>query len=459
MNTKLRDWQKIILWLAVLKIGYFALVAGLISLWPDFDENRNNAVLENWFPTNEARWLAAQQTKFSRHFTTWDAAHYLVLSEAGYFKGLKACAFYPLWPMTVRWFSYATGVSHLISGMLLANLFSLAGWALFWSITARRFGQTVATWALVFLVVFPGSVFYQFIYTEPLFFFLLMLLWCGLERRRYGLAFGAAFLLPLSRAVGVFALLPIVWHMLKRWRGAARAPGNAAPTQGGIVPVEGRCDDLEEFSHAKPHEPGSAGILAGVSRVEDLAGRDAGAPRRGTSDREFRLLARLQLAGPTLLVAAPLLGWATYFGLMQHWTGNAFEGFRAQENWQAHSINNLWDLPKFFIGFFEPASWHEFRGSVLDRCGFLMLAFCLPLLWRLGKDLVMWACVLGIVPAMSGTFISFTRFESVVFPLFIALGVIATRPGGRWLRLVALPAMIILHVVLLWRFLNYGWAG
>ncbi len=459
MFAKLRGWQRVMLWLVMLKIGYFALVGGLISLCPDFDENRNNAVLEYWFPNSEARWLATQQTKISRHFTTWDASHYLVLSEAGYFKGLKSCAFYPLWPLTVLWVSDATGVSRLIAGMVLANLFSLAGWTLFWSITAKRFGASVAKWALAFLVVFPGSVFYQFIYTEPLFFLLVMLLWFGMESRCYGLACMAAFLLPLSRAVGVFALLPILWHMLKRWRAAARAPGNAAPRQGGIVPVEGRRADIEEFSSAKPHEPGSAGMPAGVSRAEDLTDRDASAPKRGTSAREIRLLTSLQLAGPMLLVAAPLLGWAAYFGLMRHWTGNAFEGFQGQANWHAHSINNLWDLPKFVIGFLEPASWHEFRGSVLDRCGFMLLASCLPLVWHMGKDLVVWVCVLGIVPAMSGTFISFIRFESVVFPLFIALAVLTVNLGGRWLRLVAIHVMVILHVILLWRFLNYGWAG
>ncbi len=362
MFGKLKEWQKVLLWLAVVKGGYFALLVGALWLWPDFDESRSTAIREGWFPATEARWLEWQQAGFARHFTTWDAAHYLVLSEAGYFKGLKACAFYPLWPLAIRLLSDGTGVSRLIGGMVLANLFSLAGWTLFWSIAGKRFGEAVATWALVFLVVFPGSLFYQFVYTEPLFFLLAMLLWFGLESKRYGLAWVAAFLLPLSRAVGVFVLLPILWHGLMhcQW-----------------------------------------GVLRRKRWLSEERTRE--------KDQMSVGVAKLPGAGLAVLIAAPFLGWATYFGLMRVWTGNAYEGFEAQAYWRAHSIGNLWDLPRFFFGFFEPTSLHEFRGSVLDRCGFLMMAFCLPLLWRLGKDLIVWSCVLGIVPAMSGTFISFCQ--------------------------------------------------
>ncbi len=412
MIGKLKEWQKVLLCLLVVKAGYFALLVSALWLWRDFDESRSSSIREGWFPATEARWLEWQQAGFARHFTTWDAAHYLVLSEAGYFKGLKACVFYPLWPLLIRLLSDGTGVSKLIGGMVLANLFSLAGWTLFWCIAGRRFGEAVATWALVFLVVFPGSLFYQFVYTEPLFFLLTMLLWFGLESKRYGLAWVAAFLLPLSRAVGVLVLLPILWHVLMhgRW-----------------------------------------GVLSRSRWLSEERTRE--------KDEMAVDVAKVPGAGPAILITAPFLGWATYFCLMRVWTGNAYEGFEAQVYWRAHSIGNLWDLPRFFFGFFEPTSWHEFRGSVLDRCGFLMLAFCLPLLWRLGKDLTLWSCVLGIVPTMSGTFISFIRFESVIFPLFIALGVVVTRWERPWLRAAVVLGMGVLHLALLWRFVNYGWAG
>jgi hypothetical protein len=67
--------------------------------------------------------------------------------------------------------------------------------------------------------------------------------------------------------------------------------------------------------------------------------------------------------------------------------------------------------------------------------------------------------VLGVVPAMSGTFTSFTRFESMAFPIFIALGVVLSRPGWRFVRWSLIAVFVVLHLVLVWRFLNFRWAG
>jgi hypothetical protein len=100
--------------------------------------------------------------------------------------------------------------------MALANLFSLIGWVLFYEVARRRFGPETALWATVFLVLFPGALFYQFVYTEGLFFLLVMLVWMGLERERYGWVCVGAFLLPLTRAIGLFCLLPIAWHLVTR---------------------------------------------------------------------------------------------------------------------------------------------------------------------------------------------------------------------------------------------------
>src|SRR5439155_541045 len=104
------------------------------------------------------------------------------------------------------------------------------------------------------------------------------------------------------------------------------------------------------------------------------------------------------------LVLAPFLGWAVYFGLMWSWTGNPFEGFQAQRYWGAHSITNIINVPKFVIGLFTPTEIHAFQGSLLDRCMFVFMLYTLPIIWRLGKDLLVWTYVLAIMPAMSGTF-------------------------------------------------------
>jgi hypothetical protein len=408
VDRKPHSWKRVACWLILFKSAYLAVVLAAVVYWPDFDQDRAYAVSAQWFDASGAA-LTEEGAGLGRHFATWDAQHYLWLSAVGYGRDVKSCAFYPLWPLTLRGLSVFTGGNRLIAGMVLANVLSLAAWVLFYQVTARRFGESVALWALVFLVIFPGSLFYQFIYSEPLFFLLTMLLWFGLERRRYGLAWIAAFFLPLSRAVGVFSVLPIAWRWLldRPW------------------PARWRWAEAERKR------------LRGDAAVDS-----DGADWRGTA----------------LLAAAPL-GLAAYFGLMWVWTGNPFEGMEAQKYWGVHSIANLWDVPIFVIGFFEPSTWHGFRGSLLDRGLFLLLFCTLPTIWRLGKDMVAWTYVLGILPSMSGTFTSFTRFACCVFPMFIALAVVSDGPKCRWLRLGLLAAFGTLHLVLLWRFVNFRWAG
>lgn len=411
--------------LAGFKVGYGLSILAALLLWGDPSLGE--------FATLRQRWPREGGPTFASHFASWDAGYYLSLSEAGYSPKDEACAFYPLWPLLIRWFSPVTGGSHLIAGLVLANVFSLAAWGLFHRLVARRWGAAAANWSLVFLIAFPGALFFQFNYTESLFLLLVLLLWWALEEQRHGWACLAASLLPLTRGVGVFAVLPIAWYALKP----------AAPW------LKAKVVQASWLSG-----PGwKAALLLAPSRRAGAGGVP------GSDAAPSATLPLREVAGRAWLLAAPLVGWATYLALMGSWTGNPFEGFQAQKHWGVHSISNLWDVPKFVVGFFTPTEWHAFRGSMLDRLAFLPLLYCLPVLWRLDKGLLVWACILGILPAMSGTFTSFTRFASCAFPMYIALAVFLGRREWRWLRYAVLAVFATLHVVLVWRYVNCRWAG
>lgn len=411
MLRNVKGFQSVLLWLCLFKFSYIAIICSALHFWPGFNEEKLRWVNVAWFYKIGIEPPKEMEAPFLRHFATWDAEHYLYLSELGYSKDLPSCAFFPLWPFVIRWLSVVTGGSHVIAGMILANIFSLAAWMIFYTVVAARFGEKIAFWSLALIVIFPGSLFYQFIYTEPLFFLLVMLLWAGLQRNQYTVAWIAAFLLPLSRAVGVFCILPVMGHFL----------------------MQSNCVRVKLLQLL---------CLCGQREARNIDAKPA--------NSQWQLYA---------LLAAPPLGLALYFMLMRAWTGNPLEGIEAQRYWGAHSLGNLWNLPKFLIGLVEPTSWHGFSGSVLDRCAFMVLVYCLPLIWRLGKDLVVWTYVLGILPAMSGTFVSFIRFESTAFPVFIALALYFNRIKSKWLLFFLVTTTIILHGILVWRFVNFRWAG
>ena len=388
-------WRRVALALAGFKVGYWLVVLGFVGWGAAFNEEQAERIRRTWFPPEPP---PAAVGHWARHFATWDAEHYLYLSRHGYAPGLRSIAFYPLWPLAVRLTAPLAGGSHIVAGLILANLLSLAGWVMFHRVTARRFGEQMADVAVGLLVAFPGSLFFQFIYSEALFFLLLMLLWWALEQRRGFIACVAALLLPLVRGVGVFAVLPVGWVVLTR-------TGVGDPT-------------LREEVRGRPMH-----------------------------------------RGWWLLVLAPAAGWALYLGLIGHWTGNPWAGVEAQRYWGVQAIANLWDVPKFVSGFLDVTTWHGFTGSILDRLVFLLVLYSLPVQWRLGRDLPAWTLMLAVVPALSGTLVSFVRFAACAFPVFLAGAALLVSCRGRWpLRLVLTTAWIV-HAVLLWRFLNYSWAG
>jgi len=392
------DFLRITAVLGSIKVAYLLLIMLAAYTFPEYNTDSAMRAMMRW-PQNG-------EPVFASHFATWDSAHYLYLSEVGYKHGEPSCAFYPLWPIAIRNFSMVTGGNDVLSAMILANLFSCIAWAIFYFLVRDRFGTKTAQWALILLILFPGSLFFQFAYTESLFFLLLMILWWGLEKDRPMLIGVSSFLLPMTRAIGIFCILPIFWHLFGevittsfKMRTANKIPWNELKTA---------------------------------------------------------LFERVQ---KSWLLLIPFLGWGVYFLFMWSETGNVFEGFDSQHFWGAHSVMNIVDIPKFLIKFCQITDFHSYSGSFLDRCVFLLFFCSLFKIYKLGKDMAVWALILGVLPATSGDLMSFTRFCSLAFPLFIALASYFTTKQKPWLKFACLEIFFILHILLVWRFVNFEWAG
>ena len=199
-----------LLQIVLFKIFYLGLLLLALKVSPDLDE---------WaYENNLGRWPVTGEPTLATYWATWDAAHYLQLAEQGYEKGRPRCAFYPLWPALIAAI-HQLGIPTALVGVLLSNVFSgLAAW-LFFLFAERKTGTLAASMALTLLLVFPGSLFFQFPYTESLFLFLLMGLVLSLENENNVGVVLCALLLPLTRPSGQFLLLPltfIVWTRRSR---------------------------------------------------------------------------------------------------------------------------------------------------------------------------------------------------------------------------------------------------
>ncbi|RME93468.1 MAG: hypothetical protein D6766_08160 [Verrucomicrobia bacterium] len=405
-------WRRVAAVLLALKLAYLAGVTVAVVFWSEFEDGRAVQIQRSWFPPG---WPTEPRSHITKHWATWDAEHYLYLSAEGYRPEARSIAFYPLWPLILGAATSLVGGHREWVGLVLANLFSLGGWLGFHRAVARRFGESSADLTLALLIAFPGSLFFQFIYSEPLFFLLLAGLWWAIETRRYPAAMICATLLPLTRGVGVFLVLPLGWHA---WTAA---------------------------------RPEWAARFGRRGRRSAAATESAG-PESGASSRP-------PAWGPWALAGMPALGWGIYLGLMALWTGDPFAGIAAQRYWGVHSISNLWNVPKFLAALVEVREWHSYQGSMLDRLGFVLAAYAVPALWDRARDLLPWWIALALLPAMSGTFTSYIRFESCAFPVFVGWGLMLGQPRRRWLAWVVVAVLAAEHLDLLWRFVNYRWAG
>lgn len=345
----------------------------------------------HWFPafnereyTNDLHWPREGPPTLATHFATWDGAHYLRLSELGYEAGTNSCAFYPLWPFLIRAFSWLTFGNHFVAGLLLANLLSVAALLCFHYFVARQHGGSMANATTALLLAYPGAIFFSFIYTESLFLLLVVLFFLCLFEERYVWVAVIGFLLPLTKAVGVFCIFPLLLHL---WL------------------------------------------------------------------RKTRWRAYLAYYGP-------ILGYAAYFGIMYGATGNALEGFEAQRFFPNQpSVAHIFDLPGLLTRLFMPLRLHGMLDSALDRGWFLLLLACLYPIWRLNKVYFVYACFIGLVPAASSWFLSYTRNVMMCFPLFIVLAQWLERKDDGFPLWYVVALLGGFQIWFLLRYINFVWTA
>ncbi|HEY0551941.1 MAG TPA: hypothetical protein VGF13_20220, partial [Verrucomicrobiae bacterium] len=154
---------------------------------------------------------------------------------------------------------------------------------------------------------------------------------------------------------------------------------------------------------------------------------------------------------------APLLGYACYFGIMHLSTGNALSGFEAQQHFPTQpSLGRLLELHRFAEHFAEFHFSHEMLYSALDRILFLCFLVSLYWVFRLDSGYYLYAVLMGLVPALAVSLMSYTRFCSVIFPLFIVMAQLLSKTRGFWLMAAVFGAA---QFYFLLRHISGQWAG
>jgi hypothetical protein len=152
----------------------------------------------------------------------WDSIPYLQIAEHGYGGVKGSAAFYPLYPWVVGAVGRAVGNHFVLAGVLVSLAATLVAFALFHRLAVVKLGATGASRALLYLAIFPMTLFFQAIYAESLFLALVLAAFLLAERQQWAATGLLAGLALLTRPTG-FALLPPLALLAWRARDRGRA--------------------------------------------------------------------------------------------------------------------------------------------------------------------------------------------------------------------------------------------
>jgi len=308
----------------------------------------------------------------------WDSGWFLQIAHHGYADPGHSSAFFPLYPLLVRTFGGIFLGHYLLGGVVVSALASVAAFVVLWQLALALTGRQSADRTVLYLALFPTSLFLIAVYSESLY---------------------------LALSAGAFLLA-----LRGRWTWAGAVTGLAALTRvSGVVLLPA----LAILAWRSPNRRGALARLALSLPVMAL----------------WPLYLGLKYHRPFVFLSAQRAGWDRHLSSAGPF-GGAWDALVA--GW--HGVEQLVAGGNHF-----PSPDHGpmyGAGLNLEQLAYAVLLIALGVYaWRvLGAAygvFVLGSLVLPLSdPVPSTPLLSMPRFALGVFPIFIALGLLGARP--RW---------------------------
>ncbi len=155
-----------------------------------------------------------KMSSFISAFANFDGVHYILISQQGYSQYEQA--YFPLYPLTMSVVNSVTN-NPLASGLIISHVAFLIGLIYLeklcslWCPKQRK----IALWTTLFILTFPTAFFFGSVYTEGLFFMLVILSLFHIEKKNYLYAALFAALSSSTRLMGVFLIIPFALSFIK----------------------------------------------------------------------------------------------------------------------------------------------------------------------------------------------------------------------------------------------------
>jgi Mannosyltransferase (PIG-V) len=154
----------------------------------------------------------------------WDSDWYVQIAQHGYVWPSSRAAFFPLYPLLVGPLGHLLGGHTVLAGVVVSLAAACGAVVLLDRLAAQKLGDAGARRTVLFLAVFPTTLFLGAVYSESLFLLLSLAAFLLAERGRFWGAGVAGGLAALTRPAGlalVPALAVLAWRSPDRKRAIA----------------------------------------------------------------------------------------------------------------------------------------------------------------------------------------------------------------------------------------------
>jgi hypothetical protein len=341
----------------------------------------------------------------------WDGVWFIKIASNGYADSDGSVAFFPLYPLLVRWLSVPLGGNFVASGLLISWVSYFVAMWLLYRLVARDFGDRIAYRSVLFISIFPTAFFWQSVYSESLFLMLSVACIMWAREERWKLAGVAGLLAVLTRSAGFMLLVPMTVCYLEQrdWK-LRRVDARGASL---LMVVEGLMVWMAYLSltYGKP-----------LLFVE-------------TQDQWRR-----SLAAPQIGVWRGFLSAAQGFRqILSRQTKHLYWPARVPEAVMPNAYANLGNLTALIIA--ALAIWYGLRRLPLAYSAYAIATVGYPLLF----------------PSRFQPLMSMPRFVLVAFPIFVSIALFtATRPRAHAAIVAAsLVGLVLVTMV----FAVFGWVA
>ncbi len=150
----------------------------------------------------------------------WDGVWFVKIAANGYAANDGSVAFFPLYPLLVRWLGIPFDNNLVASGVIVSLACYFAAIYFLYRLVERELGGRVAYRTCLYLSIFPTAFFWQAVYSESM--FLMLSAACVLWSRegRWRLAGFAGLAAALTRSAGFLLIVPMAlsYYEQREWR-------------------------------------------------------------------------------------------------------------------------------------------------------------------------------------------------------------------------------------------------